>query len=522
MAVELPLGIKFLRSVRTAWFPNVEINSLLWYRISVLTLTFLSYMCYHASRKPLSIVKSYFNQSCANLTPPPDIFINSSNQNTWCDWAPFYGPDAGALLGTLDSAFLFAYAAAMFLSGFVAERMSLRYFLAVGMITSGIYCYLFGLAHKLQIHLFWYFVLVQIFGGVVQSSGWPGVVAVMGNWYGKSKKGLIMGLWNSHTSVGNIVGTLIASQCLSYDWGYSFMVPGVLIAAVGFINFLFLVEHPTDVGLNPACPTVHPQQTRNNLPEADGASSDDSAYSDTELLLDHQHPETNYTRGKEEKVATEDHAIGIIDAVKIPGVIEFSLCLFFSKLVCYTFIYWLPFYINASTTLTSTNSADLSTLFDFGGILGGVFAGAVTDYYGKSATVCCVMLIISIPLLLLYSWIGAVLLWLNIILLFTVGFFVNGPYALITTAVSAELGCHPSLSGNSKALATVTAIIDGTGSIGAAVGPLIAGIVYSFGWSYVFIMLMIANILALTMLLRLVVHEWRRSIPGALSSHGLL
>ncbi|CAB0012764.1 unnamed protein product [Nesidiocoris tenuis] len=411
------------------------------YRISVLTLTFLSYMCYHASRKPLSIVKSYFNQSCANLTPPPDIFINSSNQNTWCDWAPFYGPDAGALLGTLDSAFLFAYAAAMFLSGFVAERMSLRYFLAVGMITSGIYCYLFGLAHKLQIHLFWYFVLVQIFGGVVQSSGWPGVVAVMGNWYGKSKKGLIMGLWNSHTSVGNIVGTLIASQCLSYDWGYSFMVPGVLIAAVGFINFLFLVEHPTDVGLNPACPTVHPQQT---------------------------------------------------------GVIEFSLCLFFSKLVCYTFIYWLPFYINASTTLTSTNSADLSTLFDFGGILGGVFAGAVTDYYGKSATVCCVMLIISIPLLLLYSWIGAVLLWLNIILLFAVGFFVNGPYALITTAVSAELGCHPSLSGNSKALATVTAIIDGTGSIGAAVGPLIAGIVYSFGWSYVFIMLMIANILALT------------------------
>ena len=43
---------------------------------------------------------------------------------------------------------------------------------------------------------------------------------------------------------------------------------------------------------------------------------------------------------------------------------------------------------------------------------------------------------------------------------------VNGPYALITTAVSADLGTHKSLKGNSKALATVTAIIDGTGSIG--------------------------------------------------------
>lgn len=54
----------------------------------------------------------------------------------------------------------------------------------------------------------------------------------------------------------------------------------------------------------------------------------------------------------------------------------------------------------------------------------------------------------------------------NIMLLIVVGILVNGPYALITTAVSAELGTHSSLEGNAKALATVTAIIDGTGSIG--------------------------------------------------------
>ncbi len=46
------------------------------------------------------------------------------------------------------------------------------------------------------------------------------------------------------------------------------------------------------------------------------------------------------------------------------------------------------------------------------------------------------------------------------------GSLVNGPYALITTAVSADLGTHKSLQGNARALATVTAIIDGTGSIG--------------------------------------------------------
>jgi hypothetical protein len=51
-------------------------------------------------------------------------------------------------------------------------------------------------------------------------------------------------------------------------------------------------------------------------------------------------------------------------------------------------------------------------------------------------------------------------------LLVVAGALVNGPYALITTAVSAQLGTHPSLEGSNKALATVTAIIDGTGSIG--------------------------------------------------------
>jgi OPA family glycerol-3-phosphate transporter-like MFS transporter 1/2 len=57
----------------------------------------------------------------------------------------------------------------------------------------------------------------------------------------------------------------------------------------------------------------------------------------------------------------------------------------------------------------------------------------------------------------------------NVVLLIVVGFLVNGPYALITTAVSADLGTHHSLEGNAKALATVSAIIDGTGSVGMCI-----------------------------------------------------
>ena len=38
-------------------------------------------------------------------------------------------------------------------------------------------------------------------------------------------------------------------------------------------------------------------------------------------------------------------AIGFLEAWKLPGVAPFAFCLFFSKLVAYTFLYWLPFYI---------------------------------------------------------------------------------------------------------------------------------------------------------------------------------
>lgn len=100
--------------------------------------------------------------------------------------------------------------------------------------------------------------------------------------------------------------------------------------------------------------------------------------------------------------------------------------------------------------------------------------------------------------LFIYDYIGNINLGVNIVLLLIGGLLVNGPYALITTAVSAELGTHSSLGENSKALATVTAIIDGTGSIGAAVGPLLAGVVSRWGgWHNVFYMLMCADLLAL-------------------------
>lgn len=160
------------------------------------------------------------------------------------------------MLGTLDTSFLIAYGVAMFASGFIAERVSLRYFLTFGMLFSAIFTYAFGLAKIYDIHSMWYFIIVQALAGIAQTTGWPGVIAVMGRWFGRSKRGLIFGVWNSHTSIGNILGTLIAAHYVETDWSMSFIMPALVMGVCGFIMFSFLVDSPDTVGCQEYCTDV--------------------------------------------------------------------------------------------------------------------------------------------------------------------------------------------------------------------------------------------------------------------------
>uniref|UniRef100_A0A8C1Y8I1 Glucose-6-phosphate exchanger SLC37A2 n=1 Tax=Cyprinus carpio TaxID=7962 RepID=A0A8C1Y8I1_CYPCA len=453
-----------------------------WYRFFILLLTFVFYTTYHLSRKPISIIKSQLHRNCSNVIHPADL--NITDNDTWCDWAPFDQNNYQNLFGVLDNCFLVAYAIGMFFSGIFGERLPLRYYLSSGMILSGIFTALFGLGFYWQIHSLWYYCLVQALNGLVQTTGWPAVVACVGNWFGKGKRGFIMGIWNSHTSVGNILGSLIAGVYVSSAWGLSFIVPGIIIAAAGVICFLFLGNLPL---------YVRQEQKGNKnkdcrcLPLLRNSSSNEEIFS------------ANTSTAVE---TVEDHteAISFCGALRIPGVVEFSLCLLFAKLVSYTFLYWLPLYIANVAHFDPKKAGDLSTLFDVGGIVGGILAGLISDYSGGRATTCCAMLIIAAPMVnkqsLFFVCISSSALFGPAGMLLWCGALVNGPYALITTAVSADLGTHECLRGNSRALSTVTAIIDGTGSIGAAVGPLLAGLISPTGWNNVFYMLIAADVLA--------------------------
>ncbi|XP_070694223.1 glucose-6-phosphate exchanger SLC37A1 isoform X5 [Pempheris klunzingeri] len=482
-----------------------------WYRALTFILTFLLYTSFHLSRKPISIVKSELHKNCSSVSELATIANSASQRPSLpalhtdmdCSWKPFDKRNYKQLLGAMDYSFLCAYAVGMYLSGIIGERVPIRLYLTVGMLTSGLFTCLFGLGYVYNIHSLGFYIFVQVANGLVQTTGWPSVVTCISNWFGKGRRGLIMGLWNSHTSVGNILGSLIAGYWVSSNWGLSFIVPGLIIAAMGVVCFLFLIEHPND---------LKSMYAQNSSP---GKSAhyyyEDSVQNrksyDTELLLPKESVCVPVQPVVVVKRESEPSAISFMGALRIPGVIEFSLCLLFAKLVSYTFLFWLPLYITKAAHLDAKKAGDLSTLFDVGGIVGGILAGVISDKLGKRATTCAVMLLLAAPTLYGFSMISEFGLGPTVGMLLVCGGLVNGPYSLITTAVSADLGTHKSLKGNARALSTVTAIIDGTGSVGAAVGPLLAGLLSAGGWDQVFYMLMTADFFALLLLLRLVTKE---------------
>ena len=50
----------------------------------------------------------------------------------------------------------------------------------IGMLMSGLFTMLFGWTRALGIHGIWFLLLVQLLGGMFQSTGWPGSILLYG------------------------------------------------------------------------------------------------------------------------------------------------------------------------------------------------------------------------------------------------------------------------------------------------------------------------------------------------------
>jgi OPA family glycerol-3-phosphate transporter-like MFS transporter 1/2 len=293
-----------------------------------------------------------------------------------------------------------------------------------------------------------------------------------------------MGAWNSHISLGNALGAIVATACVDWgmdghDWPLGFEVPGLIVALAGLMVFWFLESDPAEVaGLrlqgSPAmdlAPLLHP-------------------------ALQQQHQQLQ--QGGEEQ---EQMDAGFARALLIPNVAPFCVCLFFAKMCTNALLFWGPMYLSNDVGFSTEQAGYLCTFFDLGGCLGGLLAGLASDRArARHGTVALGFLLVSAPVLFSYYSVTHARgpeTGINVWMMILAGLFVNGPVALITTAVSADLGSHASLKGNARLQATVAGMIDASGSLGAAVqGAVIGLLVAKFSWSVVWTMLASGSLVA--------------------------
>ncbi len=339
-------------------------------------------------------------------------------------------------LAAIDTAYLVAYAAGQFLNGALGDRLGARRMIAFGMLASSAACLVFGASSSAGI-----FFLAFGVNGIFQATGWPNNVKTMGHWFGRRSRGRVMGLWSTNYQVGGLVATAFAAYLLvHHGWRAAFHVPAGWTALVGLVILFLLVEKPADRGL----PMLEEAPAR-----LDAGVTPRSPF---------------------------------WEMIRLPAVWVLGTAYFGLKLIRYSLLFWLPFFLRRQLGYDEGTAGYLSTAFEAGGIVGAIVVGWVADrWFEKNPLRLVTPLVLglggALVLLRAASPLGLVAVGAALAL---IGFLLFGPDTLICGAAAQNLG-------RGHATASAAGIINGLGSIGAACqGLLTATVSQAWGWDALF------------------------------------
>ena len=330
-------------------------------------------------------------------------------------------------LATIDTGYLGAYALGQFVNGFIGDRIGARRLVSAGMVLAALTCAAFG-AGRSAVFLLVAFTL----NGFAQSTGWPGTTKGMAEWTKPERRGAVMGLWCTCYQVGGIAATWFCTLLLGrYGWRSAFFVPAVCIAAVGVLVFFTLRPGPYAVASRPA--------------------------GTQRLGIDRE-------------------------VFRNATLWSYGIAYFFIKLIRYSVLFWLPYYLHTALGLGEVEAGYLSISFEVGGVLGAISIGLASDklaHMTRSAVAAAGLLGLA-GALLLYASVAPSSPILQFSLMALIGALLFGPDSLVSGAAAQD-------AGGPAAAASATGFVNGIGSIGALLqGYVTVGIRRAYGWSAVF------------------------------------
>lgn len=85
--------------------------------------------------------------------------------------------------------------------------------------------------------------------GLTQSVAYPSSISAVSNWFGKERRGLVLGIWGTCASTGNVIAAFLTSYLLTehqLSWEATFAILGSCSFVMCLFTYLMLTEHPED------------------------------------------------------------------------------------------------------------------------------------------------------------------------------------------------------------------------------------------------------------------------------------
>ncbi|MDR0893558.1 MAG: MFS transporter [Mediterranea sp.] len=148
-------------------------------------------------------------------------------------------------LGIVGSALFFTYAIGKLVNGFLADRVNVKHFMAIGLLVSSLVNLTLGFSHS-----FWLFVILWGVNGWVQSMGAPASVVTLSRWFTDKERGSYYGFWSASHNIGEALTFIATAFVVSIaGWQWGFEAAGMAGLAGTAIVCLFLHDSPTSKGL---------------------------------------------------------------------------------------------------------------------------------------------------------------------------------------------------------------------------------------------------------------------------------
>ena len=473
IAIHYP--IELLDKVITALrFPGKYKQSL--YKVLAWMVTYYFYFALFYCYTLLGSVKGTLNPPCI-FKNKTDLSNSNSTQNKNCSaWEPFVGDHGNTLLGALDFVPLFSYGILNLIIGNVTDHFDYRYNMCFTGVILFLYSTLFGSGYYLEIHSLPYYVFAQILLGL-GSCGLSGCLGVLGKWFNGKRSGIIIGIWSTSSPVSRVLGRPLASIWSDYAWGASFYSSSIITATASILVFLFLVPGPRYLHRNQKESTLTPTQ--------------------------------NIDKNRKQK--PKERGIFIWKALRIPGVVEYSISVFFIYSAFYSSFFWFPYIIKHSViegiSYATSISSIFSIVFDLGGMAGVATGGGLSYLLTSHSIVITLYSYLSILLLSCYYLLYTVKLVYNLVILFSIGFTLGGAYVIMVISIPIALSKLKSLESNTNSVGTILGITAFIGSMGGALGGFLPGYLIQFGIPAVLFLIMMNALFSALSITRITIRD---------------